>query len=702
MVQWAVEARLGLKSTIKQSRAERFLNIAQRMGVMPVALTYYGAGTGRYAASSSAKVNMQNLPAIRGSKDPDAGLLRKALRAPPGKVVVVSDASQIEARLVMWQAGQERMLEVFRTGGDPYSVMASQIFGRHVDRKKNPDDYVPGFIGKAVVLGAGYGLGHLKFGSMIFTGMLGGPSVLFDDVMVDTLGVDVDRYSRYIADKPDMLARLVELKPAGVETEPWVKHMACAFKIINTFRENNPEIPAYWKTGERMLRAMLLGSDEKIGHFQMASNKLMLPNRMWLQFKELEFDKKEGYSCLRKKEGRVKRVKVYGGSVVENCVAFGTLVLTSEGWMPIEQVSRAHLVCDGVDFVTHGGVVFNQFQTCTVVDGVFMTPDHEVLTNEGWKPALEKPRPYRPNLRTINRTTPGTQRREEDEVGIHVQMRGADNEGRNGGDESTHPRGYPELWVQDARAPKTGKQNPRDEQAPSFCSMEKYAGQVPITHPPSVEELRREGDNCVPEVAVGVREILGRHGTDVCVRHDARQDRQRKRIFETELPVDIPQGASEQQARQPDYPDAEGVANCRTGIRGVQNWAHDATVPDGERMPTGATAREAGLQKPVYDIINCGPRSRFVVLGDGGPFIVHNCSQSLAGAYVKEAMVRMYLKGHRTILQVHDEVVCLADADKADQVLREVNECMETVPAWAEGLPLAAEGDWALSYGEAK
>lgn len=396
LVQWAVEARLGLKSTIKQSRAERFLSIAQRMGVMPVALTYYGAGTGRYAASSSAKVNMQNLPAIRGSKDPDAGLLRKALRAPPGKVVVVSDASQIEARLVVWQAGQERMLEVFRTGGDPYSVMASQIFGRHVDRKKNPDDYVPGFIGKCVTLGCGYGLGHLKFGSMIYTGMLGGPSVLFDDVMVDTLSVDVDRYSRYIAGKPDMLSRLVELKPAGVETEPWVKHMACAFKIINTFREDNPEVPEYWKTGERMLRAMLIGSDEKIGHFQMAPNKLMLPNGMWLHFKELQFDKKDGYSCLRKKEGRVKRINVYGGSVVENL------------------------------------------------------------------------------------------------------------------------------------------------------------------------------------------------------------------------------------------------------------------------------------------------------------------SQALAGAYVKEAMVRMFLKGHRTILQVHDEVVCIADADKADQVLCEVNECMETVPAWAEGLPLAAEGDWALSYGEAK
>lgn len=317
LVRWAVEARLGLKSTIKQSRAERFLGIAKRMGVMPVALTYYGAGTGRYAASSSAKVNMQNLPAIRGSKDPDAGLLRKALRAPPGKVVVVSDASQIEARLVVWQAGQENVLGAFAQGRDVYSEMASVIFGRHVDRKKNPDDYIPGFLGKCVVLGAGYGMGHIKFGMTVYGGMLGGPKVLFDDAMVEQLNVNVNEYARYVTKYQDMQERLAESKPASVDAEAWLKHMACSKKIIDTFRENNRAIPEYWKLGDDMLNAMYLGTGEKIGLFKTEKNKLLLPNGMWLHFKELEKDA-DGFTCLRKKEGRVKRVRVYGGSVVEN------------------------------------------------------------------------------------------------------------------------------------------------------------------------------------------------------------------------------------------------------------------------------------------------------------------------------------------------------------------------------------------------
>jgi len=345
MVRWLVDARLGLKSTIKQSRAERFLKIADRMGVMPVALTYYGASTGRYSASSSEKVNMQNLPAARGSKDPDVGLLRKSLRAPDGKVVIVVDASQIEARLVAWQAGQKNLVEAFAQGRDVYSEMASVIFGRKIDRKKNPDDYIPGFIGKCVVLGCGYGMGHVKFGATIFSGMLGGPRVLFDDSMVSTLGVDLNDYARYVQ-KSDVLRRqLSETKPASVSIESWIKHAACSKRIIDTFRANNPAIPEYWKLAEEMLYAMWKGHDGMIGLFEIHKNFLVLPNGMKLYFKELE-KTQDGFTCLRKKEGRVKRVKMYGGAVVENLsqALAGAYVKESmvraylKGYRPILQV----------------------------------------------------------------------------------------------------------------------------------------------------------------------------------------------------------------------------------------------------------------------------------------------------------------------------------------------------------------------------
>lgn len=53
-----VEARFGIKSTIKETRAKRFMGIASR-GSFPIYLKYYSAHTGRYGGGD--KVNPQNL-----------------------------------------------------------------------------------------------------------------------------------------------------------------------------------------------------------------------------------------------------------------------------------------------------------------------------------------------------------------------------------------------------------------------------------------------------------------------------------------------------------------------------------------------------------------------------------------------------------------------------------------------------------------
>lgn len=151
MVVAAIEARMGSKSTQKQSRAQRFLDIHRRMkGYLPVPLIYYSAHTGRYGGGES--INLQNLQRAKKGQ-PDSGLLRKAIMAPPGHTLVVADYSQIEARFLAWLARQKDKVEAFAQKRDVYSEQATVIYGRKVDRKNNPDDFTPGFIGKAVVLG---------------------------------------------------------------------------------------------------------------------------------------------------------------------------------------------------------------------------------------------------------------------------------------------------------------------------------------------------------------------------------------------------------------------------------------------------------------------------------------------------------------------------------------------------------------------
>lgn len=53
-------------------------------------------------------------------------------------------------------------------------------------------------------------------------------------------------------------------------------------------------------------------------------------------------------------------------------------------------------------------------------------------------------------------------------------------------------------------------------------------------------------------------------------------------------------------------------------------------------------------------------------------------------------------------MQVHDEVITCCNEDIAEEVYAVMEDCLTRVPEWAEGLPLACDGDIAKRYGSAK
>lgn len=155
-VQALVAARLGVKTTIAETRAKMFWDMSLR-GPLPVYLNYWGAKTtGRYSGGN--KSNWQNLSA----RGPSAGL-RKAIRAPEGYKVLVGDSSNIELRVAIAAAGQADVLAMITNGEDLYCNFASKMFGRTITKADKKER----LLGKIAMLGLQYGAGWRRFQEMV-------------------------------------------------------------------------------------------------------------------------------------------------------------------------------------------------------------------------------------------------------------------------------------------------------------------------------------------------------------------------------------------------------------------------------------------------------------------------------------------------------------------------------------------------------
>jgi DNA polymerase len=152
----AVSARLGVKTTIAETRVLRMVEMAER-GPLPVYLNFWGAKTtGRLSGGNG--LNWQNLPA----RGPSAGI-RKGIIAPEGYKILVGDSSNIELRVAMAAAGQDDVVHKLASGIDLYCDFASKLFGRVVTKADKKER----MLGKIAMLSLQYGAGWVKFKEMV-------------------------------------------------------------------------------------------------------------------------------------------------------------------------------------------------------------------------------------------------------------------------------------------------------------------------------------------------------------------------------------------------------------------------------------------------------------------------------------------------------------------------------------------------------
>lgn len=170
----ALRHRNNKSSTAKLAR---MLDCVNEDGRIRNFLLFYGAHTGRWTGRG---IQTTNLPqgnleykdvcrAIKAIKDRDvsaiksfgnpldvvSSCLRGFICAPPGKELICADYASIEARLVLWLAGEKKAVRQLEKGKDLYKVLASKIYGtpyKKVTRDQRQN-------GKRGILGCGYGMG---------------------------------------------------------------------------------------------------------------------------------------------------------------------------------------------------------------------------------------------------------------------------------------------------------------------------------------------------------------------------------------------------------------------------------------------------------------------------------------------------------------------------------------------------------------
>jgi DNA polymerase len=293
VVQQLCAVRLGTKSTLEEKRIERFIEVSRRnRGSIPVPLKYYGAHTGRWSGVD--KVNFQNLP----SRDPKKKALKKAIVPPEGYVVINSDSSQIEARVLAWLAGQEDVVQQFANKKDVYSIFASSVYGRTITKANEAER----FVGKTCVLGLGYGTGALKLQHTLATSQ------------PISVKLDEDECKR----------------------------------IVSVYRSTNYKIVELWGASDSMLSSMLNGNIRNAmplgehGCLWFDEGGIRLPNNLYIRYPKLRRETLDGKSKVVY-DSRKGLVSLWGGAVVENVVQALARIIVGEQMVKINEFYRPAL-----------------------------------------------------------------------------------------------------------------------------------------------------------------------------------------------------------------------------------------------------------------------------------------------------------------------------------------------------------------------
>jgi DNA polymerase len=679
---------------------------------------YWGAGPGRWSGRGVQPQNLRRpgedfdlqaaIDAVK-SKDSNAflrlcvdergkshypyellGSLVRGIFIPrPGYVFVVGDYASIEARMLMWMADQAEGLQEHRDADagkidDVYCAFASSIYGYEVRKKTHKKERQAGKVGQ---LAGGYGGGEVAMERMAF-------------------------------------GNRIDLAAAGVTPKD----------IVQKWRSHYYMVPRYWGEIEQAFRQAAVnrktvdagkcrfwarGVDDRTVQIELPSGRQL--NYMNARMRASTREGREGQLVLAydtMSRGAVRTKEVYGGLLTENCLGGETLVATLRGNKPIASITPEDYLWDGHDWVQSRGAISRGTQEVGLWLGVQVTADHLILAGEKWLPvtaldesatldALARGRASAPwsssGAGLASTASPGasataeasatTPRGPSPAAKLCAALRAAISAVVSSGASALRatmssvdaaicaPLGRTAIpaWSAGAMTPATAltatMAGAASASAPSGWPTVKSSSATPS---PFRATMSRVSTSTARTIwATMSRAIYGWWSARSTPATDAAQSDTRASGSGSRLPK------------------SESVSPpCG---RMTAPWPTTSS----KAAPPKRLWSSTGKRTEVFDILACGPRSRFTVITAEGPVIVHNCDQAMSrdclARTIRAAVLDM---GYDVPLHVHDEVVLEVPEAEAEEAAAWLGEFMSTPPAWAPTLPLSCKPSIMHRYGK--
>lgn len=698
-----IQARkiLEIRRDLSQASVKKFARAKAAVcadGRVRDALIYCGAGaTGRWA---SQLVQFQNLPKYT-VKDPETALrlirlndpdlfdfcyrspmlalsscVRGLIKPQTDELLAVVDYNAIEARCLMWEAGQEDVVSDFYRGVDPYIKMAETIYRETgFTKQNNPKER---FLGKTVFLGAGYQLGFIKF-----------------QAYCDSNGIDLGEKTEYVERE----------NKEGKKTR--IYYAPLAKQAIDGYRSKHPAVVQFWWDMQRAAEhCVLSGEMTSCRAFTFIRERqflyMILPSGRRLAYHRPGVDDDGLYYYGQDSQSHAYvRKRTYGGRLVENCLAKDTLVLTMRGCIPIIEVTKEDKVWDGEKWVATDGAVNRGIKETGWLDGIQVTPEHKIRVGSSWRRAIDM----------------------DENSWQDALNTGLGSESylwSTGAQETTA-----QLSVNVRAAVKSV--SARDP----FSEDTRRAVQNAAGYEPAIPVRNTEGSSPMkfyPSGFIGIREWFHDAITRI-VRHTRTTVgavlksmnlglRIAWRFWSTPRlsQVGITQVwnwidetiawaitqetyVSWKEKRTAVIDELLGFYTTKGNQSRLWTFGRNIALFGKATMLLYGIFRKAeppkklwtfiGERQEVFDLLNCGPNRRFTIISSSGPVIVHNCTQAVARDILAYGIDGLEEQGFEVLLTVHDEnVVSIKDKGQ----LEKISQIMCDLPAWAKKCPIAAEG----------